>query len=66
MGILSAIAGAFKALAAAFGWAKQRDAELNSPQAKANAAKQTDAKIADQAAKDEASITSDDFDKNTS
>jgi hypothetical protein len=42
---LSAIGNFFKAAAAYFGWAQQRDAEKNSPTMQANVAGKTDAKI---------------------
>lgn len=45
MGITTAIANGLKAVAAVFGFARQRDAENNSPEMQANAAAKTDEKV---------------------
>ena len=45
MDLISGIGNFFKAAAAYFGWAGQRDAEKNAPEMKANAAGKTDAAI---------------------
>ena len=45
MSMLKAIANGLKAVAAYFGWARQRDAEKNAPEMKANASKKTEARI---------------------
>ena len=66
MGVVSLITGLLTALGKALGLVKQRDAELNTPAMQKNAAARTDAEIAQKAATDEASPTSDEFDKNTS
>lgn len=52
MNPLSLISNLFSAVAGYFGWAKQKDAEENSPAMQANAAAQTRQDIAAQATKD--------------
>lgn len=52
MGVLTAIGNAFKAVGTIFGWAKQKDAEENTPAMQQNAAATADQKVADQANKE--------------
>lgn len=50
-GLLTSIGAGFKAIAAFFGYAQQRDAEKNAPAMQARAAGATDQQIKDAAAK---------------
>lgn len=50
MGIIEAIGNGLKAIAAVFGWSRQRDAEKNTAAMQANAAASTEVTIAKEAA----------------